>query len=31
MHSAPYAEELGLLPEALIENTKAALRDFLDL
>lgn len=26
-----FRRELGVLPEALIENTKAALRDFLDL
>jgi mRNA interferase MazF len=26
-----FRRELGLLPEALIENIKAALRDFLDL
>ena len=26
-----FRSELGLLPEALIENVKAALKDFLDL
>jgi mRNA interferase MazF len=26
-----FRRELGMLPEALIENIKAALRDFLDL
>ena len=26
-----FRRELGILPEALIENIKAALRDFLDL
>lgn len=29
--NALFRSELGLLPEALIENVKAALKDFLDL
>ena len=29
--NALFRRELGLLPEALVENIKAALKDFLDL